>query len=135
VRHWVVCVPATGSVKQDTLANNPLMNVLLLFAAAVAVCCCQAFAEVLAGNEAWTAPMEETYALLGVDPASITTLDDYLQVCRTVLLCWMHLWPCHSGRICGCSHQSIVVLINVSVTLCCWEWTLLASPHWTTTCR
>jgi hypothetical protein len=36
---------------------------------------------VLAGNEAWTAPMEETYALLGVDPASITTLDDYLQVC------------------------------------------------------
>jgi hypothetical protein len=24
--------------------------------------------------------MEETYALLGVDPASITTLDDYLQV-------------------------------------------------------
>lgn len=38
-----------------------------------------AFAEVLAGNEAWTAPMEETYALLGVDPASITSLDDYLQ--------------------------------------------------------
>jgi hypothetical protein len=35
---------------------------------------------VLAGNEAWTAPMEETYALLGVDPATITTLDDYLQV-------------------------------------------------------
>lgn len=45
-----------------------------------------AFAEVLAGNEAWTAPMEETYALLGVDPASITTLDDYLQEYFTRIL-------------------------------------------------
>ena len=37
-----------------------------------------AFAEVLASNEAWTAPMDDTYALLGVDPATITTLDSYL---------------------------------------------------------
>lgn len=40
----------------------------------------KAFAEVLANNESWSAPMEETYELLGVDPASITSLDTYLQV-------------------------------------------------------
>eukprot|EP00879_Flechtneria_rotunda_P010059 GHRR01010517.1.p1 GENE.GHRR01010517.1~~GHRR01010517.1.p1 ORF type:complete len:219 (+),score=78.15 GHRR01010517.1:761-1417(+) len=38
-----------------------------------------AFAEVLANNESWTAPMDNTYQLLGIDPASITTLEDYLQ--------------------------------------------------------
>lgn len=38
-----------------------------------------AFAEVLANNESWSAPMEDTYALLGVDPASITPLDVYLR--------------------------------------------------------
>lgn len=38
-----------------------------------------AFAEVLGNNESWTAPMDETYQLLGVDPASITPLDTYLQ--------------------------------------------------------
>jgi len=35
---------------------------------------------VLANNESWSAPMDETYQLLGVDPASITGLDQYLQV-------------------------------------------------------
>jgi hypothetical protein len=40
----------------------------------------QAFAEVLANNESWSAPMDETYELLGVDPASITGLEQYLQV-------------------------------------------------------
>jgi len=38
-----------------------------------------AFAEVLANNETWSAPMEETYKLLDIDPASVTTLDAYLQ--------------------------------------------------------
>jgi nucleoside-diphosphate-sugar epimerase len=38
-----------------------------------------AFAEVLANNESWSAPMDETYELLGVDPASITGLEQYLQ--------------------------------------------------------
>jgi predicted short-subunit dehydrogenase-like oxidoreductase (DUF2520 family) len=60
---------------------------------AAAAACPQAFAEVLAGNEAWTAPMDETYSLLGVDPASITTLDDYLQVrCCGSVCC-----PCLRG--------------------------------------
>lgn len=40
----------------------------------------QAFAEVLANNESWTAPMDETYQLLGVDPTTITPLDAYLKV-------------------------------------------------------
>lgn len=43
-------------------------------------CPWQAFAEVLANNESWSAPMDETYELLGVDPASITGLEQYLQV-------------------------------------------------------
>jgi hypothetical protein len=42
----------------------------------------QAFAEVLANNESWSAPMDDTYELLGVDPASITSLEQYLQVGR-----------------------------------------------------
>lgn len=45
-----------------------------------------AFAEVLAGNESWTAPMDDTYALLGVDPASITGLEAYLQEYFTRIL-------------------------------------------------
>jgi hypothetical protein len=40
----------------------------------------QAFAEVLSNNESWTAPMEETYGLLGVDPASVQGLEEYLKV-------------------------------------------------------
>ena len=42
--------------------------------------CVQAFAEVLASNEAWSAPMEETYKLLDIDPASVQPLDSYLKV-------------------------------------------------------
>lgn len=38
-----------------------------------------AFAEVLASNEAWSAPMEETYKLLDIDPASVQPLDSYLK--------------------------------------------------------
>lgn len=37
-----------------------------------------AFADLLATNENFDAPMDSTYALLGVDPASINTLEDYL---------------------------------------------------------
>jgi uncharacterized protein YbjT (DUF2867 family) len=39
-----------------------------------------AFAEVLANNETWAAPMEPTCELLGVEPASINTLEAYLEV-------------------------------------------------------
>ena len=48
-----------------------------------------AFAEVLASNENFAADMAETYAVLGVDPASVKTLDEYLKVCA-----------CASGRVC-----------------------------------
>ena len=40
----------------------------------------QAFAEVLASTEAWSAPMAETYKLLDIDPASVQPLDSYLKV-------------------------------------------------------
>lgn len=39
-----------------------------------------AFAEVLANNETWTADMEQTYELLGIEAGSVNTLDAYLQV-------------------------------------------------------
>lgn len=38
-----------------------------------------AFTEVIASGKPLTAPMEETYATFGIDPAEITTLEDYLQ--------------------------------------------------------
>lgn len=43
-------------------------------------CCAQAFADILASNENFSAPMEETYKLLDLNPADTTTLEDYLQV-------------------------------------------------------
>ena len=49
-----------------------------------------AFAEVLSSNESFSADMEETYRVLGVDPASITTLEAYLKVGgRAAWVCWM----------------------------------------------
>ena len=39
----------------------------------------QAFADILAKNETFSAPMEETYKLLGMEPGSVTTLEDYLK--------------------------------------------------------
>ena len=41
----------------------------------------QAFVEVLASNETFSAPMDATYALLDIEPGSVTTLESYLQVC------------------------------------------------------
>lgn len=38
-----------------------------------------AFAEVLSNNETWSAPMDDTYRILGVEPDSITGLEDYLK--------------------------------------------------------
>jgi uncharacterized protein YbjT (DUF2867 family) len=38
-----------------------------------------AFAEVLSNNETWSADMAEPFGLLGVDPASVTTLEAYLE--------------------------------------------------------
>ena len=39
----------------------------------------QAFADILASNEVFDAPMEDTYSMLGLDPSSTTTLDTYLK--------------------------------------------------------
>lgn len=39
-----------------------------------------AFAEVLSSAENFSAPMEETWALLGIEPGSVTTLEAYMQV-------------------------------------------------------
>ena len=40
----------------------------------------QAFADILASNENFTAPMEDTYKLLDLNPEETTTLEQYLQV-------------------------------------------------------
>jgi hypothetical protein len=40
----------------------------------------QAFADILASNETFAAPMEETYKMLDLNPADTTTLEQYLQV-------------------------------------------------------
>ena len=39
----------------------------------------QAFADILSSSETFSAPMDETYKLLDIDPTSITTLESYLQ--------------------------------------------------------
>ena len=39
----------------------------------------QAFADILASNEVFSADMGDTYRLLGMDPAGTTTLEAYLQ--------------------------------------------------------
>ncbi|BDA45942.1 Uncharacterized protein ycf39 at C-terminar half [Coccomyxa sp. Obi] len=47
---------------------------------------CEAFADVLASNETFSAPMEETYKLLDLNPADTTTLEDFLQESYTSIL-------------------------------------------------
>ena len=46
----------------------------------------QAFVDILAGSENFSAPMEETYKMLGVDPSSITPLESYLKEYYTAIL-------------------------------------------------
>ena len=43
-------------------------------------CVLQAFADILASNETFAAPMEDTYKLLDLNPEDTTTLEQYLQV-------------------------------------------------------
>ena len=54
----------------------------------------QAFVEVLASNETFSAPMDATYALLDIEPGSVTTLESYLQA--RSLLCYpcLDAWCC-----------------------------------------
>lgn len=71
------------------------------------LCAAQAFAEVLGGDANWSAPMDETYELLGVDPASITGLEQYLQVGPR--WCGVLLWGPAFVVACFCQrgqHQS-----------------------------
>ena len=39
----------------------------------------QAFADILASNETFSADMTETYKLLGMEPDSVSSLEDYLK--------------------------------------------------------
>ncbi len=50
-----------------------------LRAVATNPCVLQAFADILSCSETFSAPMDETYKMLDVDPSSITTLESYLQ--------------------------------------------------------
>ena len=45
-----------------------------------------AFAEVLSGNEVFSAPMDETYDLLGLNPEETTTVEMYLREYYTQIL-------------------------------------------------
>merc|ERR1712176_1726054 len=45
-----------------------------------------AFAEILSSNESFVAPMQDTYAELGVDPNQTTTLEKYLQDYYSIVL-------------------------------------------------
>ena len=45
-----------------------------------AACALQAFADILASNETFAAPMDDTYKLLDLNPEDTTTLEQYLQV-------------------------------------------------------
>ncbi|KAK9814206.1 hypothetical protein WJX72_002245 [[Myrmecia] bisecta] len=45
-----------------------------------------AFADILASNETFSAPMDTTYKLLNIDPATITTLEQYLEEYYTSIL-------------------------------------------------
>ena len=47
----------------------------------------QAFADILASNETFAAPMEETYKLLDLNPEDTTTLEQYLQVSKSAPVC------------------------------------------------
>jgi hypothetical protein len=69
----------------------------------------QAFAEVLANNETWAAPMDQTYELLGIEPGSVNTLEAYLKVgvclCVCVLACALVcvcVCVCVCVRVCPC---------------------------------
>lgn len=45
-----------------------------------------AFADILSSSETFSAPMDETYKLLDIDPSSITTLESYLQEYYTSIM-------------------------------------------------
>jgi hypothetical protein len=46
----------------------------------------QAFVDILASNDTFSAPMDETYRLLGLDASSTTTLEGYLGEYYTSIL-------------------------------------------------
>ena len=58
----------------------------------------QAFVEVLASNETFSAPMDATYALLDIEPGSVTTLESYLQVSVDCLLPPFAYLTCRLGK-------------------------------------
>lgn len=52
----------------------------------------QAFADILASNETFAAPMDDTYKLLDLNPADTTTLEQYLQVLSGAVWYMKSLW-------------------------------------------
>ena len=46
----------------------------------------QAFADILASNETFSAPMDATYQMLNLEPSGTTTLEAYLQEYYTSIL-------------------------------------------------
>jgi uncharacterized protein YbjT (DUF2867 family) len=56
-----------------------MQGVTSFFAASLNVAERLAFAEVMTARMAFDAPMEESYGAFGLDPASTTTLEDYLR--------------------------------------------------------
>ena len=55
--------------------------------------------EVLASNETFSAPMDATYALLDIEPGSVTTLESYLQVSVVCLALLRADQPGHVSRV------------------------------------
>ncbi len=53
---------------------------MILVHRAISLIPSQAFANVMSGNVTWSAPMEETYKLLDIEPSSVQGLDAYLKV-------------------------------------------------------
>lgn len=71
----------------------------------------QAFADLLSGGEQFDASMTETYKLLGVDPASVNTLDSYLKVGPGAgsSSTWRGVWPTVCASACGLDWDALVL--------------------------
>ena len=62
------------------------LQMILLASASCNSVMLQAFADILSSSETFSAPMEETYKMLDIDPSSITTLEAYLQEYYTSIM-------------------------------------------------
>jgi len=86
-------VPSLENLPQVKLESLPQVCVLLYCTAlycTVQYCnilyCIGLLAQVLTSNGVYSAPMADTYALLGADPKAVTSLEQYLQEYYTRIL-------------------------------------------------